>query len=86
MNQMRKLQLAIEILRALSSCEPVAVREETLRTQVQILVSPTPVVSELREVLTWLENSSLAVAVRGEFGVKWAITDSGKAKLAEWAP
>lgn len=82
---MRKLQINLEILRALDACEGIAMSQHTLCTQVRILVSPTPLMSEIEEALRFLEGSRLIVGVPGKLGggTKWAITDSGKAQLAE---
>ena len=79
--------MRLEALSALNAVAPMAMNEHTLRTQVQILVIPTPLVSEIREALNFLENNRLIVGVREQLGegVKWSITDSGKAKLAEAA-
>jgi hypothetical protein len=85
MSQVRKLQIKLEILKALHACEGIAMSEQTLCTQVRILVSPTPLMSELQEGLRALETTRLIVGVPGalESGTKWKITDNGKAELAE---
>ncbi|HEX7861049.1 MAG TPA: hypothetical protein VF773_12020 [Verrucomicrobiae bacterium] len=84
MSQIRKLQIKIEILRALNACEGIAMSEHTLCTQVRILVSPTPLMSELHEGLRHLETTKRIVGVPGalESGTKWLLTDNGKAELA----
>jgi len=80
----RKLQIKIEVLKALDQVAPRVMPEGTLQTTLRILISPVPLLSEMREVLNDLEGRGLIVGVRGEDLLKWGITDSGKAKLSEW--
>lgn len=88
MSGVRKLQVNLEILRALEQVAPLGLMEHTLKTQVQILVNPTPLASEIASALSYLESNRFVIAIRGELesGVKWSVTDTGRAKLAELLP
>lgn len=85
----RKLQLTVEILRALESCVPYAMPEETLSMQAGILLGgPRVLQSEFIRALKELERLHCVVGVRGDLDadeIKWAITANGKAKLAEYS-
>lgn len=82
---MSKLQVQIETLKALNSCVPYALPEETLLTQVKCLVPGKLLQSEFNECLRELERKQFIVGVKSGLGdgVKWKITDNGAAMLAE---
>lgn len=87
MSGVRKLQLKMEVLRALNQISPQAMPENTLQTTLRILISPVPLLSEMREAMNEMEGQHLIVGVRSDMAdlIKWTVTDSGKAKFAELA-
>lgn len=85
----RKGQIKIEVLKALNSCHPYAMPEETLFTQVTILVPGAGSTgrllrSEFDEAVRALESEKQIVGVTGfDGGAKWKISDNGRATLNE---
>lgn len=77
--------LNIEILRALAQCRNYLLPEPTLVAQLRLTVRPAPLAGEVAAALVELESRRLVQGLRPGLGgpLKWAITNLGRAALAE---
>jgi hypothetical protein len=80
----RELEIKLEILRKLTQVGPsYPLPESTLIQHVQLLVKPPPDPSEIQDLLRTLDSLLLVQHVPALLGgLKWRITEAGKAELA----
>ena len=79
------MNLVLHTLRVLREAGENLTPEDTLRVDLRSMISPPPLGAEVSAALHQIETRRLGVAVRDELtgAVRWKITDSGRAALAE---
>ena len=81
---MRTTEARKTILEVLADCEPHALPEDTLLTNVNIRLRPILSQAEFDEHLLWLKSRGMIGAMEGELGdekVRWHILEAGKTQI-----
>ena len=73
----------IALLQALADVGEYLQPERTLFAEVNIRCAGPVTHTEFRQMLSEAEQKRRIVSVQGEDGLKWKITDNGRARLAE---
>lgn len=81
---MRELEIKLEILRKLNQVGPsYPLPETTIVQHVQLLVKPPPDQSDILDMLHTLDAQLMVKSVPAVLGgLKWRITEAGKAELS----
>lgn len=81
------MTLTIQILKLLRMAGDLLTPEDQLRSDLRLTLTPAPLASEINAAFGTLEEGAqpLAVSTRDRLtgGVRWKITDAGRAALSE---
>lgn len=79
------MKLELTILKFLRAAGDMLTPETQLRDDVRLAVAPAPTGAEISEAFERIESSGWALSFRDQLtkGVKWVITDDGRAQLAQ---
>lgn len=56
---------------------------DALRTEIELCTHPRPTQSEIAEAIRYADSRSRITGIRTETGVKWKLSDEGRAWAAE---
>jgi hypothetical protein len=79
------MNITPQLLVQLKAAGGLLVPEPALRVQLRIALSPAPTGTEISDALNQCESKGWILSMRDEMSteLKWRITDSGRAVLAE---